>query len=204
MKQPSVVKSWGGRIEGRQVQLRYSISFGGGASIAADAFVSADGRRMGGRFRELLSPSNAEPPSWQDAPTAWLRIDPEDIWLRSSKSWPSDFSKWPGVRTYQLTLLDDATGRAEFSREKPYSLEIHMGTRKGIAGDLGSFWIDELSFALGPSGETTTIIAGPVPETAPILPVELKLGLQDATVIQVDARTPSGATYRFNALEVQR
>jgi hypothetical protein len=57
----------------------------------------------------------------------------------------------------------------------------------------------EVSFTEAPSGETATITAGPVPETAPGLAVSLQLDIQGGTLVRAQALMASGASYRFTA-----
>ena len=52
----------------------------------------------------------------------------------------------------------------------------------GLVGDLGSFMRNEIKFLSGPGGETNQIVAGPVPETAPNLPVRLELTLENGAL----------------------
>jgi hypothetical protein len=64
-----------------------------------------------------------------------------------------------------------------------------------IAGDLGAFWGGELSW----NDAEETLIAGPVPETDPELPIELRLRFIGGTLVEVEAMLSSGDTGTFSA-----
>jgi hypothetical protein len=69
--------------------------------------------------------------------------------------------------------------------------------RKGIAGDLGAFWVSELTFATDANGQPL-VTAGPVAATVLHVPVRLDLRFANGDLTTVEAETAAG-TYRFIA-----
>ncbi len=182
------------RIDGRRVTFEFHILFAGGFFFAADAYVSEDGNRLAGRFAAAPSTDGAAIYHWQPYPTAWARIGPKDSWLER-RAWPADTETWNVGPGYDLAL-QEGPDAGEFTTDRVYRI-WRLG--EGLVGDLGSFTSSELEFTSGPSGETTGIVAGPVPETAPNLPVRLELNLENGALVTLVAETPSGATYSFGA-----
>jgi hypothetical protein len=85
-------------------------------------------------------------------------------------------------------------GSSEYTPDRTYLVVFCAG----IAGDLGSFGGADLHVTTE-GARTTTIVAGPVPETTPTLPTTVTLHFADGLLTTVEARTPSGATYSFRA-----
>jgi hypothetical protein len=177
----------GGRVDGRRLQFGAKFQ---GFTFAVDAFVSGDGKRIGGVY------------SWNDRRdlTAWWPLADGSTWVDPEQNWPSDLRPWscgnpassPG---YELTLVDDSSGAGAYAADRTYLMVFCAG----IAGELGAFGGDELQVT-SVDGHTTTIVAGPVPETAPGLPTGLTLHFETSILASVEARMPSGATYSFSAV----
>jgi hypothetical protein len=176
-----------GRIEGRHVRFGAKISVD---VLTIDAEVSADGTRMGGRYVVEGMPPQL---------TAWWPLDARSGWVDPHEGWPSDLLPFscgdaasnPG---YDLTLVDESAGAAEFTPERT-TLVVFCA---GLAGGLGAFGGADLHVTTE-GGRTTMIVAGPVPETAPTLPTTVTLHFADGLLTTVEARTSSGATYSFRA-----
>ena len=184
-----------GRIDGRRVTFEFYFAFSGGWSYATDAWVSQDGTRMAGRLSTTPSFDGGAAYDWQTFPTAWGRIGPQDAWFER-RAWPTDTDvEWHGAPGYDLTLRERADA-GEFTSNHVYRV---WRVGDGLVGDLGSFMRNEIKFLSGPGGETNQIVAGPVPETAPNLPVRLELTLENGALATLQAETPSGATYSFAA-----
>jgi hypothetical protein len=187
-----------GNIDGRHVRFQFQVDFGGGVTFAADVYVSADGNRMAGRFFTALQ-KNAplDGPGWLSEPTAWGRLAPTESWF-ARPTWPSDLDQALSDfgSGYDLTLVDDPNNGDDFSTLRTYRL---ARLASGLVGNLGAFLPNEISFTQSPTGETTTILAGPVPETAPGLPTALTVDLQGGAAVRVQASMTSGATYAFTA-----
>src|ERR1700690_2936371 len=64
-----------------------------------------------------------------------------------------------------------------------------------IYGDLGAFWMTEMSW----QEQSQALQVGPVPATDPSLPVGLNLRFNGTVLNEVVATAPSGATYLFAA-----
>jgi hypothetical protein len=177
-----------GRVDGRHVRFSSRILT---ELVTIDAEASADGSRIGGGYSV----------DGRSDSTAWSRLADGASWVDPNENWPPDLLPWscddpaynPG---YELTLVhvNDPTASGEFTTDRTYLMVFCAG----IAGDLGAFGGAELQVATV-GGRTTTIIAGPVPETAPTLPTTLTLHFEHSLLVTVDARTPSGATYSFRA-----
>ncbi|HEY2901317.1 MAG TPA: hypothetical protein VGL59_12125 [Polyangia bacterium] len=190
-----------GNIDGRHVRFQFQVDFSGGVTFAADVYMSADGNRMAGRFFTALQKNaSLDGPGWLGEPTAWGRLAPSESWF-ARPAWPSDVDQALSDlgAGYDLTLVDDPNNGDDFSTLRTYRL---ARLASGLVGDLGAFLPNEISFTQGPTGETTTILAGPVPETAPGLPIALTVELQGGAVVRVQASMASGATYAFTAAKV--
>jgi hypothetical protein len=175
-----------GRVDGRHV--RFS-AWNFDALVQVDAEISADGSRIGGAYSVYgLTMS-----------TAWSRLADGSGWFDPREGWPPDLLPWscgdtPYSPGYLLTLVDDPTGSSEFTADRQYLVVFCAG----IAGDLGSFGGSDLH-VVTVDGHTTTIVAGPVPETTPTLPTQLTLHFENSLLVTVDVVTPSRATYSFRA-----
>jgi hypothetical protein len=99
---------------------------------------------------------------------------------------------------FALTLAElEAVGR--YSPDGSYSLGITTaGTGIEIAGDLGAFWADDLTW----SDSAQTLTAGPVPETDPDLPTELRLVFDAEVLLEVVASLPSRGMVTFSAIRL--
>ena len=175
-----------GRVDGRHV--RFSAK-NFEALVEVDAEVSMDGSRIGGTYSVYGVTMS----------TAWSRLEDGASWFDPNENWPPDLLEWscgdpPYNPGYLLTLVDDPTGSAEFTPDRKYLVVFCAG----IAGDLGSFGGADLH-VVTVDGHTTTIVAGPVPETTPTLPTELTLHFEQSLLVRVDVVTPSGASYSFRA-----
>jgi hypothetical protein len=91
-----------------------------------------------------------------------------------------------------LVLSDDPAPGGDFSGQQPYLLDL---SDQFVSGGLGSFWDREMSW----SGDEQTLVVGPVPETAPGLPVELRLHYDGPALVSVEAAMASGLRYHFQA-----
>jgi hypothetical protein len=190
-----------GDIARRRVRFQFQVDFDGGLTFAADLYASADGQRMAGRyFVAFMKNAPLDGPGWHSEPTAWGRLAPTESWFARA-AWPPELDAAWAMGSpesgYDLTLVDDPGNGDDFSPQRSYRL-AQLGS--GLVGDLGAFLPNELSFAKAPSGETTTISAGPVPETAPGLAVALKLDLLEGALVRVQATMASGKSYAFAAV----
>lgn len=175
-----------GQIVGRHVTFGFTFNFGPEVTYWTDAFVSADGQRMAGRF-------NAVSPV--DQPIAWVRIEPADAWLPRPDPAVTAVLTTRSAR-YALVLSDDPPAGNDFSAQQTYRLAV---SDRFVYGDLGSFWDREMSWSAGEQ----TLIVGPVPETAPGLPVALSLRFDGTMLTSVEAALPSGTRYHFQAAASQ-
>ncbi|HEX3697898.1 MAG TPA: hypothetical protein VH374_21170 [Polyangia bacterium] len=187
-----------GSIDQSHVTFQFQVDFDGGITFAADVYASLDGTRMAGRFFSV--PKKNAPldgPGWLSEPTAWGRLDSTESWF-ARRAWPSDLDQaWtPSGPGFDLTLIDDPKNGDDFSAIRTYRIAQLWS---GLVGDLGAFLPNEVAFTQAPTGETTILSAGPVPETAPGLPVALKLDLQGGALVRAEASMASGATYAFTA-----
>lgn len=181
---------YAGSAVGNHVQFSFHVNAGiPGLYYAADAFVSADGRRMAGKFHDTGQ--------W-GGPTAWLRISPTDRWLPTVPGPSLAAAFTPRNGQYDLTLkAGAATAGQEFEPGRIYQLRLQndFNDTPMIFGDLGAFWMTEMSWQEQPQ----VLRVGPVPATDPSLPVALNLHFEGTVLDEVEATTPSGATYVFAA-----
>ena len=168
-----------GTMADRRASFGFSFDFGGEPyTYSTESYVSSDGKRMGGRFSRI---------GW---PVAWVRIASTDATLP-----PAD----PAIQevidgrsgSYALVLADDPAPGSDFSAHSTY----HLNTGRFVFGDLGAFWGGEMSW----SAADQTLAVGPVPETAPGLPVALWLHFDGTTLVFVEAAMASGVRYHFRA-----
>ena len=173
----------GGSIIGRNVKFAFPIDIAGGP-YAADVFVSADGSRMAGAFHNVVG--------W-GPPMAWVRIASGEPWLPETSGELANVVE-PRAATFALTLngVESVLG---FSPDATYSFGLVYDLRAMVYGDLGSFWEGELSW----NEAEQTLTAGPVPETHPELPTELRLRFEDTLLLEVGATFPSLETASFSA-----
>ena len=148
------------------------------SDYSTDVFVSADGQRMAGTF------------SRTGEPVAWLRI------ASNEPSLPYLTAPLPALGahagSYGLVLADDPAPGGDFVGQHVYRMNVND---RFVSGELGPFWSPEMSWR----ADAQTLTAGPVPETAPGLPVALSLQVDGSTVVSVEARMASGLRYHFQA-----
>ena len=171
----------GGKIEGRHVQFGFPVDAAAGVYMA-DVFVSEDGERMAGPFHSL---------SGWGVPTAWVRIAYGEAWLpRTNVQLADQLSPYAGSFTLTLTHAEPVS---VFTPNTDYAL--HLTTPRGVFvfGDLGSFWEGELSW----DESSETLLAGPVPETHPDLPIELRLSFAGTELLEVVATFAAGEATTF-------
>ena len=176
-----------GQVVGRRASFWFPINGLGHYVYATEVFVSADGQRMAGTFK--VDTNNS-------LPVSWVRIGPSEPWL------PSADRAVSGVMTalvagYALNLSDNPAGGSDFSAQQTYRLSV---LNRFVTGDLGAYWDREISWR----ADEQTLVVGPVPETAPGLPIALWLRFDGSTLTSVEAAMASGLHYRFNATASQR
>jgi hypothetical protein len=171
-----------GSVVGQHVEFSFPVDIGPGV-YAANAFVSSDGSRIAGPFHDLID--------W-GRPTAWVRIAPDQVWLPPTTGALSSVVD-PRVGTFELAL-NDAEAVSGFSPGITYSLGLTKYAQRAlIHGDLGAFWEGELSWI----DAEETLLAGPVPESHPELPIELRLRFVGTLLREVTATFPSGEEGSF-------
>jgi hypothetical protein len=169
-----------GQIVDRHASFGFSFSFAGEVyEYSTDAFVSADGQRMAGTFSRTVSP------------VAWVRIGSADRYLAPA---PQALQEILGTRVgqYALALSDAPAAGSDFSAQRTYRLNVG---HEFVSGEVGAFWAGEISW----SADEQTLAAGPVPETAPGLPVALRLRFDGTALASVEAVMASGLRYQFQA-----
>jgi len=196
-----------GHVDGNRIRFGTTIQ-SGLTHLVVDAVVSSDSSRMQGRFFEgAAAPTGPDDSSWNELPGGWQRLSPGHDPIRPD----SDWFEWPGLPEdvapscrgdggYDLTLIDATPGATEFTSARTYEL-LFCG---GVVSQLGVFGGDDLRFTLGPDGKTTTIEAGPVPDTVPGLATSATLHLEAGAVTRVEATTAGGASYSFTAASRSR
>lgn len=172
-----------GRIAARRAAFEFSFgSVDEPYVYATDAYVSADGRRMAGTFSRITSS------------VAWVRIGPGDTWLPNSPTTIDLMVARSGG--YMLAVSDAPVGGTDFSAQEMHRVHIGSGF---VFGALGSYWAGEMTW----SADQQTLVVGPVPETAPGLPVQLRLHFAADTLTSVEATMASGLRYTFQAVAAQ-
>jgi hypothetical protein len=169
-----------GQVADRRASFGFAFDFSGEHyDYSTDVFVSADGQRMTGTF------------SWAGFPVAWVRIPSTDPRIPAAD---------PALQQvidahacgYTIVLSDDPAPGGDFEANHTYMLGV---ADQYVAGDLGAFWSGEMSW----NAAEQTLTTGPVPETAPSLPVALSLRFDGATLVSVEATMVSGVRYDFQA-----
>ena len=94
--------------------------------------------------------------------------------------------------SYGLVLTDDPAPGGDFVGQRVYQMSIDA---RFVYGELGPFWSEEMSWR----ADTQTLAVGPVPATAPGLPVALSIQVDGSTVVSVEATMASGVRYHFQA-----
>jgi hypothetical protein len=146
---------------------------------STSVFVSADGQRMAGTFSQS---------GW---PVTWIRIGATDTDFFSSTLAPEPIPT-PASGRFALTLSDAPAPGSDFSAQTPLTLVLDTHF---VSGDLGSFWSGEMSW----NAAEQTLLVGPVPETAPGLPVALRLRFDGTGLASVEATMAAGLRYHFQA-----
>src|SRR5262245_28953855 len=168
------------------VQASFGFSFNLGAEpydYTTDVYVSADRNRMAGSF------------SRTSTPVAWVRIDPSQPSLPlNHTTLQVGLDKLQG--SYGLRLADNPPPGADFDPQRVYQFNIdgHF-----VYGELGPFWGGEMAWREADQ----TLVAGPVPATAPTLPTALSLHADGSTIVSVEATMPSGLRYHFQPMPTQ-
>ena len=176
-----------GQVVDRRAAFGFTFDFGGDRyEYATDVFVSADGRRMAGRF------------SRTGGPIAWVPIASDQSWLPvgDANLQPLEEVLSAHMAGYGLVLTDDPPPAADFMPAQTYSLATDS---RFVYGELGAFWAGEMSW----DADAQTLVVGPVPETAPGLPVALWLRFDGNALMTVEAAMASGAHYHFAAMASQ-
>jgi hypothetical protein len=172
-----------GQCADRRASFGFSFDLGGTYEYATDAFVSADGSRMAGTFSRI------------DTPVAWIRVKPTDsTFLRADPLVEKALSD--RVASYDLVVTDTTPAGDDFSPQQTYHIFIRS---EDVGGALGAFWAGEAAWI----ASEQTLVVGPVPETAPGLPVALRLRFDGNLLTSVDATMASQATYHFRATQTQ-
>ncbi len=175
-----------GHVAGPRVTFGFTVNVGlGPYTYATEAVLSANGQRMAGTF--TLGGGNL--------PVAWVRIGPASRWL------PDPDPVLAGVMStraagYALALSNDPAAGTDFSAQQTYKLSV---LDRFVSGDLGAYWDGEMNWR----ADEQTLVVGPVPETAPGLPVALWLRFDGATLASVEAAMASGTRYQFHATASQ-
>ena len=185
-----------GQISSQHATFWLTFGLGGGPPVATywtDAFVSANGQRMTGRFMTMIP---ATPIGTSGFPVTWVRIGPTDNWLPRRRD--TDVERIVATRPggYSLVLSDGAAAGNDFAAKQTYRLDVGY---RYVSGDLGVFWDGEMSW----NAADQTLVVGPVPETERRLPVALRLHFDGTVVRSVEADMPSGAQYQFQATLLQ-
>jgi hypothetical protein len=165
-----------GRVEGNTAEFGFDFE---SYRYQAQTVVSADGRRMTGRFHGVYD--------WLDSTTAWLRLPDDAAFLEVAGD---AFEPEALIGWYELSLIDGAAG--EYQRGVPYRF---FYSRRTIHGALGSFWGTEASDPAAGS----PVRVGPVAGTSPELPVSLHIDFAQDGLTRVQATTASGNAYTFSA-----
>jgi hypothetical protein len=140
-----------------------------------------DGSRMTGTF-------STSPPNPGFA-VAWLPVPQGERWLIQTRL-PVLL---PMMGTYALNLVEASNDLGDFEPSRTYQLEY--GNR-AIRGDLGTFWLNEITVPQ----EREAVRVGPVAATEPALAVELEMTHDGQSLREVLASTGSGGRYRFQAV----
>jgi hypothetical protein len=176
-----------GIVTGEIVDRRASFGFTPGLGpevYSTAAVVSSDGKRMAGAFSRM------------SVPVAWVRIGSQDAHLPPPE--PA-LESIIGMRTgvYALVLSDGPAAGIDFSPQHTYALYV-VGSGF-LFGHLGAFWSGEMAW----NADQQMLVVGPVPETAPGLPVAMSLRFDGTALASVEAVMASGARYQFQATPSQ-
>ena len=127
--------------------------------------------------------------------TAWLRVADDAEWIKRSNTNLSR-DRAPLVGAYELTLIAEESTGPHFVPGRSYAFKY---SQDGLGGDLGSFWNSEMSRVAAGSPQHV----GPVPATAPALPISLDLDFDGGGIRRVTATMASGDRYTFAATKLQ-
>jgi hypothetical protein len=173
-----------GQIEGARATFAYDATI---ATEGADLWVSSDGQRMAGR--------HAFEGSWF-APVTWLRIAPTDSHLPLSPTLkPVSDALGSRKGSWVLTQLEGPEPLFLGRTDLGVVLNIQSDSGGLVLGTLGAFWVGEMRW----SDADSTLEIGPVPETVPGVPVQLRLHFDAATLQAVETTLPNGERQRFSA-----
>jgi hypothetical protein len=167
-----------GQVADRHASFGFSFDSGGHYDYTTDVFVSADGTRMAGTFES-------------DYPVAWVRIGATDADLPDADAVIRDLTD-ARSGDYVLTLADAVPPGNDFTAQQMHWLSLGAGF---VWSTLGAFWSAEISWR----DADQTMLAGPVPETAPGIPVALALHFEGRALTCVEASMASGLVYHFQA-----
>ena len=145
---------------------------------ATDVFVSADDR-MTGTFSQS---------AWPEGWGADRALGPRPPGCGSGD--PGGHGDRAGL--YTLALSGDSASGGDFIAQTPYAFNVGGGF---VNGELGPYWGSEMSW----SAADHTLAIGPVPGTAPGLPIALWLRFDEMTLSSVEVAMASGLHYRFQA-----
>lgn len=151
---------------------------------ATEANVSVDGRRMTGTFSRTGSP------------VAWVRLGAGENFLPEPDQAFIDVMYARGGG-YTLAVSDAPAGGADFSAQEMYRFYVYY---RYVFGALGSYLSSEMTW----NAHEQTLLVGPVPETDPGLPVQLRLHFDGNTLTSVEATMGSGLRYTFQAVASQQ
>jgi hypothetical protein len=116
---------------------------------------------------------------------AWRRVADGEAWLPLPDTLPA-------AQTVDLRLTEADPEATEYVPGKVYRVYY---SRASFGGDLGSFAYSETKQA----SPDAPIIAGPVPITAPELPVSMVVQVQDTQFTEFQVVTGSGHHFTFSA-----
>jgi hypothetical protein len=167
-----------GRIENARASFSFPLGIVA-ESYAAEVHVARTGDRMAGTFYALGGSTGT---------TAWVRIPPDAQWLTHD-----DAALRAAVTArqseYALVVADGDGSDVTASQE--YRLVLRGGSLPLLFGDLGPFWAGEMTWLESES----TLEVGPVPPTAPELPIALRLRFAGDVLMTCEATFASGSTY---------
>lgn len=169
-----------GTIENRRAEFSFSVmSFG--LVYASRVFVSEDATRMAGRFSTDAGTGLT---------TAWVRTAAPQTWLSEAyEDLNRDLQPYYGDT--QLSLAS-GTG-STFEPGRAYALRLRPnGKLPLLSGDLGAFWAGEMTW----DAAARTLRLGPVPATAPELPVSLRIDYANGP--RLEAELANGERYTFD------
>lgn len=177
--------------------LSFAIDFAvgiGGPNVVygANVSVSRDGTRMAGAF----STGRASALSQISEALGWIKV--ETLERRSCNSWvfpPADVGPldWSTLRGRFRLQGDVAVGWLAPGQDHPLGA-YRGGAFTAVTGAFGAFWNPDFHWDEG----TRTVTAGPVPETVPGMPIELRMRFDEKLALtEIVATTAAGETGSF-------